>query len=161
MRFKEDSILLLLPTNAAIFENFLLPKYIRPKISALTVRPRNQKSEFSPLFSLLSGWNNQSWNYKSWLFCTKMSFFIFRELQIGFFDEKYTRTCFFFVIFREIKWRFIDWVYDLNSKQVVSFVFTDFFLFAVADLRYHENAPSLMPGFCLPKGITPILPIFR
>merc|ERR1719305_1927797 len=26
--------------------------------------------------------------------------------------------------------------------------------FAVADLRYHENAPSLMPGFCLPKGIT-------
>ena len=55
MRFKEDSIFLLLPTNAAICENFLLPKYIRPKISALTVRPRNQKSEFSPLFSLLSG----------------------------------------------------------------------------------------------------------
>ena len=54
MRFKEDSIFLLLPTNAAICENFLLPKYIRPKISALTVRPRNQKSEFSPLFSLLS-----------------------------------------------------------------------------------------------------------
>merc|ERR1719266_1207375 len=33
--------------------------------------------------------------------------------------------------------------------------------FAVADLRYHLDAPSLMPGFCLPKGITPILPIFR
>ena len=33
--------------------------------------------------------------------------------------------------------------------------------FAVADLRYHRDAPELMPGFCLPKGITPILPIFR
>ena len=63
MRFKEDSIFLLLPTNAAICENFLLPKYIRPKISALTVRPRNQKSEFSPLFSLLSAWVS---NYKRW-----------------------------------------------------------------------------------------------
>ena len=34
--------------------------------------------------------------------------------------------------------------------------------FAVADLRYSNLADtSLMPGFCLPKGITPILPIFR
>ena len=32
--------------------------------------------------------------------------------------------------------------------------------FAVADLKYQENR-DLMPGFCLPKGITPILPIFR
>ena len=32
--------------------------------------------------------------------------------------------------------------------------------FAVADLKYAES-PDLMPGFCLPKGITPILPIFR
>ena len=34
--------------------------------------------------------------------------------------------------------------------------------FAVADLKYHQHQTSdLMPGFCLPKGITPILPIFR
>ena len=34
--------------------------------------------------------------------------------------------------------------------------------FAVADLKYHQHQNSdLMPGFCLPKGITPILPIFR
>ena len=33
--------------------------------------------------------------------------------------------------------------------------------FAVADLKYHQVKKDLMPGFCLPKGITPILPIFR
>ena len=55
LRFKEDSTFLLLCTNAVICEDFLLPKNIRPKISALTVRPRNQKFELSPLFSLLSG----------------------------------------------------------------------------------------------------------
>ena len=37
--------------------------------------------------------------------------------------------------------------------------------FAVADLQYNSSSESsnskLMPGFCLPKGITPILPIFR
>lgn len=35
--------------------------------------------------------------------------------------------------------------------------------FAVADLKFSENGTKngLMPGFCLAKGITPILPIFR
>lgn len=35
--------------------------------------------------------------------------------------------------------------------------------FAVSDLKQdkEEGAALLMPGFCLPKGIQPILPIFR
>ena len=52
--FTEDSTFLLLNSYAAICEEFWLTKNIRPKISALTVQPRNKKSEFSPLCSLLS-----------------------------------------------------------------------------------------------------------
>ena len=44
-------------------------------------------------------------------------------------------------------------VYVADIRQAVRF--------AVADLKYHQGTPNLMPGFCLPKGITPILPIFR
>ena len=53
LRFKEDSTFLLLCTNAAICDDFGLPKNIRSKVSALTVWPRNKKSEFPPLCSLL------------------------------------------------------------------------------------------------------------
>ena len=48
------SLFLLLTAYGAICEDFWLPKNHLPKISALTVRPRNKKSEFSPLCSLLS-----------------------------------------------------------------------------------------------------------
>ena len=51
----KDSSFLLIIAYGAICEDFWLPKNYRPKISALTVRPRNKKSEFSPLCSLLSG----------------------------------------------------------------------------------------------------------
>ena len=54
LRFKEDSAFLFLCTNAAICEDFWLPKNIRPKKSALTVQHKNKKSEFSPLCFLLS-----------------------------------------------------------------------------------------------------------
>ena len=51
MIFTEDSTFLLICCHLW----GILTKNIRPKISALTVRPRNKKSEFSPLCSLLSG----------------------------------------------------------------------------------------------------------
>ena len=50
----KDSSILLLTAYGAICEDFWLPKNNRPKVSALTVRPRNKKSEVSPLCSLLS-----------------------------------------------------------------------------------------------------------
>jgi hypothetical protein len=60
----KDSPFLLLTAYGTICEDFWLPKNNRPKISALTVRPRNKKSEFSPLCSLLSGQNIQTWTFK-------------------------------------------------------------------------------------------------
>ena len=62
----EYSSFLLLQTHNAIYEDFWLPKNIRPKISALTVRPR-KKNEFAPqpssIFSLWPGHSKQAQKY--------------------------------------------------------------------------------------------------
>ena len=92
LRFKEDSTSLLLRTNATICEDFWLPKNIRPKISALTVRPRNKKSQFSPLCFLLSGFS---------MWCTK--FYFWKKLKTGevrFIRVMKEKKCYFEIIKR-------------------------------------------------------------
>ena len=72
LRFKEDFTSLLLRINATFCEDFWQPKNIRPKISALNVRPRNKKSQFSPLCFLLSGFS---------MWCIK--FYFWKKLKTG------------------------------------------------------------------------------
>lgn len=55
--------------------------------------------------------------------------------------------------------RFCYFLQTLSSEQQIAHVqdIRQAVRFAVSDLKGQE----LLPGFCLPKGITPILPIFR